>query len=73
MPTTLAPGTRPVERVMESLPNCAHPKFQCAWGFSHIFPYKNQFGHFWLKYINMACRTHNGIPHTRTPDTRYRY
>jgi len=72
MATTQAEGSRPLQRVMTDLPDCPHPKFQCAWGFSHrTMGPGNVDGYFWLKFINASCRLHGAIPHTRTPAIKY--
>lgn len=51
-------GTRPIGKVTAIRPNCADPKFECAWGIDH--------GEWWLKFINAGCSTHKNVPNGRT-------
>jgi hypothetical protein len=72
MPTTFAPGIRPVDQVTADHIDCPNRRYQCAWGYSHTYIGPgNKEGFFWLKFINSGCRKHGSIPHTRTPEIRY--
>jgi hypothetical protein len=67
MPTTYAPGIKPIHRKCEERPTCPDHKFQCSWDYELVNFGPGNWGYFLLKFINLSCSIHKSIPHTAIP------